>query len=116
MALMHGAKAGEHICKALGLNPQKIRSIEITLEPDSAARVRIEGWLSIEDVSSLGDTFRQFRMRGTDKPYFCDHDLIPELYLPDDHHHNGEVCKGLCPGGCVNHFQDEDHNELCKLI
>lgn len=116
MAIMHGGKAGEVICKSLGLNPKKIRSLEIVLETNSAAYIKIEGWLDTQDITSLGDQFRQFTMREGDIPHFCNHELVLERYLPPDHHHNGVKCENYCPGGCTNHLVGEDHNELCKLI
>jgi hypothetical protein len=66
MLSIAGFRLGAEICEAIGLDPATVRTIELTIEPASPAKLRITRLVMDGEVETLRRVFEHYRLMSAD--------------------------------------------------
>lgn len=62
MKIAHSGNVGREICEALGLEPKRVVSLQISIEPDNPVRVKVTLLTGTIEMGVIGQVVREYKL------------------------------------------------------
>lgn len=62
MKIAHSGNVGREICEVLGLEPKRVVSLQISIEPDNPVRVKVTLLTGTIEMGVIGQVVREYKL------------------------------------------------------